>query len=224
MSADSDRSNDFEVNTDNTATRVHCVLVVDVSESMLKGDAIGEVNRGIAALKKDILDNDRAKDSVEVMLVTFGGTAQVVHGFGHISEFNPPTLIAEGGTPLGEALQLAYERLQERKEDARNQGVGVYNRSWVFLMTDGEPNSRSPWETWSRKFHQYQIDRGCWFYAFGVGKVNETIMRTLTPPGEPTYKLDANPGAFSKLLKFASASLTGAQANQKPVLVQNPCA
>ncbi|MCL2645922.1 MAG: VWA domain-containing protein [Phycisphaerales bacterium] len=216
MSNPSDRSSDSVQDTDNVAKRVHCVLVVDVSGSMSK--AIDEVNRGIARLKADIEADDRAKDAVEILLVTFGGAADVAHGFKHISEFDPPSLRANGGTPMGQALQLAYDRLKDRKQDAWDQDI-KYSRSWVFLITDGEPDSDSPWQTAVEKFHEYQARGGCWFYAFGVGNINRSIMEKLTPPKEPVYTLSDNPGTFTKLLQFAStASRNPTATEQKPIL------
>lgn len=66
---------------------------------------------------------------------------------------NPPYLNASGMTPMGEAVNLALDLLEQRKEEYKDKGVDYY-QPWLVLMTDGEPNGDS------RKL-QMAIDRTC---------------------------------------------------------------
>ena len=52
-------------------------------------------------------------------------------------------------TYMGEAVNLAIDALEGRKQEYKNAGVSYY-RPWIFLITDGAPND-SNWESAARR-------------------------------------------------------------------------
>lgn len=137
----------------NPTARVPVCLCLDTSGSMgssggffegllgKPGNApIDELNEGVKLFYDAIRDDETAMYSAEISIVTFGGTEQLVEDFANI-ERQPhiPTFTANGGTPLGEAVNLALDLLEKRKQEYKDKGVD-YFQPWIILMTDGAPN------------------------------------------------------------------------------------
>ncbi len=122
---------------DNPTSRVPICLVLDTSGSM-EGDPIDELNVGVRTFFDAILSDDVAQWSAEVSIVTFGDTAKQILNFTSIQKQNCPTLNASGETPMGEAVNLALDLLDRRKEEYKSLGIDYY-QPWMVLMTDGQP-------------------------------------------------------------------------------------
>ena len=84
---------------DNPESRCPVLLLLDTSGSMA-GPAIEELNRGIASFKEDVLKDSQASLSVDLAVVTFGGTVKKIQDFVTVDEFTPPLLKPDGYTLL----------------------------------------------------------------------------------------------------------------------------
>ena len=127
----------------NPTPRVPVCLCLDVSGSM-DGAPIDELNQGVRLFYDAIKDDEVALYSAEVSIVTFGGNdATCIVDFASLElQPNPPHLSAYGITPMGEAVNMALDLLERRKEEYKDKGVDYY-QPWLVLMTDGEPNGDS---------------------------------------------------------------------------------
>ena len=124
---------------DNPVPRIPICLCLDVSGSM-DGEPINELNKGIATFFEAIEEDDTAKSSAEICIVTFSNTVNVVRDFSGLSvDSTPPTLEADGMTYLGEGIVKSLELLEERKKQYKENGVDYY-QPWLVIMTDGIPN------------------------------------------------------------------------------------
>lgn len=103
--------------------------------------AIQELNDGVQAFYSALSEDEIAADSAEVSIITFGGKVpEMVMEFGNIEhQERLQPLIAHGDTPMGEAVNLALDSLETRKQEYRDYGVDYYH-PWLILMTDGCPN------------------------------------------------------------------------------------
>lgn len=126
--------------TNNPTARVPVCLCLDVSGSMA-GSPIEELNKGVKLFYNTILNDEIARYSAEICVVTFGGfKAECLSDFASLQiEPNPPLLRAGGLTPMGEAVNIALGKLAERKNEYKAEGVDYY-QPWLVLMTDGSPN------------------------------------------------------------------------------------
>lgn len=123
----------------NPSTRVPVILCLDVSGSML-GSPIVELNEGVRQFYTAIRSDDMAYYSAEIAVVTFGTNAECIENFSTLDcKEKMEDLRAGGRTPMGEAVNLAMDMLEERKESYKQCGIGYY-QPWLILMTDGEPN------------------------------------------------------------------------------------
>ena len=124
----------------NPAVRVPVCLCLDTSGSMT-GRPIAELNEGVRLFYEAVSEDVVAMCAAEICIVTFGGQqAKCVRDFtGLLEEQVPPRLTASGMTPLGEAVNIALDKLEQRKADYAACGVDYY-QPWLVLMTDGSPN------------------------------------------------------------------------------------
>ena len=123
-------------------------VVVDGREwNIVEGGvtALQEMLGGVNLFYDNLLDDEVARYAAEVCIVTFGGKAELVLDFANLDrqegerQQKISNLTAQGETPMGEAVNLALDCLEVRKEDYKNTGVDYY-QPWLVLMTDGEPN------------------------------------------------------------------------------------
>lgn len=188
-------TNDF---ANNPEPRCPCVLLLDVSRSM-EGKALDELNAGLATFKEELAADALALKRVEVAIVTFGPT-RVETPFTGASTFYPPTLEAQGDTPMGSAITQALELVRDRKNEYRNNGISYY-RPWVFLITDGGPTDA--WQAAAAAVREGEASKQFAFFAIGVQGANMDILQQISVR-EP---LSLNGLKFRELFSWLSSSL-----------------
>ncbi len=171
---------------DNPEPRCACILLLDTSGSM-QGAPITQLNLGLQSFKDELLADPLAAKRVEVAVLTFGGSPQLVVDFTDVANFEPPTLVAGGLTPMGAAIRDAVSSLNARKEVYRNNGVAYY-RPWVFLVTDGEPSD--DYGSAAQQVREGEARGAFSFYAVGVMDANMQKLTKIAPPNRPPIKLD----------------------------------
>lgn len=122
---------------DNPSARVPICLVLDTSGSM-SGLPIQELNEGVDLFYQAILNDEVARYSAEIAIVSFGGSVTSELDFMSIDRQEPPTMSAGGSTPMGAGICEALDLLQARKAEYQRAGVDYY-QPWMVLMTDGAP-------------------------------------------------------------------------------------
>jgi hypothetical protein len=116
---------------------VACVFLLDTSGSMQANDAIGKLNEGLRVFKtQTITFDEHTKACIEVAVVSFGPTVTVERDFCPISEMNTPVLSANGGTPMGEALNVAMDMITERKRVYNENPTPYYRHGYSVLPTE----------------------------------------------------------------------------------------
>lgn len=124
----------------NPTARVPVCLCLDTSASM-EGAPIRELNDGVRLFREAIREDEIALYAAEVCIVTFGHRGvECIADFAGL-EYQPevPELLADGMTPMGEAVNLGLDLLEKRKDEYKSKGVDYY-QPWLVLMTDGAPN------------------------------------------------------------------------------------
>ena len=133
---------EFDELVDNPTARVPICLCLDTSGSMA-GAPIYELNDGVNMFYSAIRDDDVAKYAADICITTFGsGGAKLDQDFAGVENSQAPYFSAGGMTPMGEAVNIALDALERRKDEFKSSGVD-YFQPWLVLMTDGAPNGDS---------------------------------------------------------------------------------
>lgn len=123
--------------TENPTARVPVCLALDTSGSMA-GTKLQELNAALASFYDTVRKDEMASISAELAIVTFGQTVAKVTDFSNVNRQRVPALIANGATPMGAAVAMGLDMLDQAKRVYSQMGVD-YFQPWLVLMTDGEP-------------------------------------------------------------------------------------
>lgn len=132
---------------DNPTPRVPVCLCLDCSASMSENDGfnggsrLDELREGIKQFLNAVNDDEIAKYSVDLCVVTFNDSAKCLlsmSGAANLSG-NIVGLAASGDTSIGSGVNLALQLLEKRKAQYKKEGI-VYHQPWLVVMTDGENN------------------------------------------------------------------------------------
>lgn len=202
---------------DNPEPRCPVVLLLDTSGSM-NGAPINELNQALQVFEAQLKDDALASLRVEVAIVTFGGTAAVVdvrgeaggdtigfdaqQAFVTVDSFRPPRLRAQGGTPMGQAIEKGLALLRDRKEIYKENSID-YFRPWVFLITDGRPTDA--WQKAAQLIKAEETRKGLLFFGIGVEGADLDTLRQFSGQ-RPPLKLRGL--AFAELFQWLSKSLS----------------
>lgn len=157
---------------ENPEPRCPCVLLLDTSGSM-QGDPLDALHAGLEAFRFDLALDPLAARRVELAVVAFDDKARLVQDWVSPDQFEVPLLDAGGMTHMGEAINLALDLVEERKQRYRTYDVAYY-RPWIFLVTDGEPQGE-PDDAIVRaaqRVRQAEQQKHAAFFAVGVENAN----------------------------------------------------
>ena len=191
----------------NPTSRVPIILCLDTSGSM-EGDPIRELGEGVTLFYESIFEDEIARYSAEIGIVTFG-----YDGVQRVADFASLEIIREkpslhrefqagGRTPMGEAVCEALDMLENRKRMYQNAGVD-YFQPWLVLMTDGIPTDDIHMAV-ERIGGMVQARK---LAVFSIGIGGEADMDTLHKfsPNRPPLRLRGL--EFKKFFEWLSASV-----------------
>jgi hypothetical protein len=93
-----------------------------------------------------------------------------------VKSLNPPRLSANGMTPMGEAMNWAFDLITLQKTRYNEYGT-PYFRPWVFCVTDGEPND--DYQSAAARLKQLEKDSKVLGYCVGVENFKRDVMATI---------------------------------------------
>lgn len=193
------------IDVENPRRRCPVALVIDTSGSM-DGAPLRQLQSGIELLIREIHADATARLSVELTIISFGGTVRVEMPFMSLAKAEnlyAPRLQATGATPMGEALMLAIREVQHRKHLLSKTGLGYY-QPWIVLLTDGQPT-----DNWfaARDLIQEQLRHNkLVMMAVGVGDdADPEVLRELCSDDLPPRHLSGL--RFNELFRWIGETL-----------------
>ncbi len=187
-------------------------VALDTSSSMY-GDPIAQVNKKLAELVPELSQDTVTRDSMELQMVTFGGTVQV-HPYVPVRDFSPPVLRAGGCTPMPEAMLFAMEETERRKVFLESIEISVLVPHY-FLLTDGAATSPPDViELAGEAIHQIEERGGGAFYAFVTNQGARDALQPLFPR-KVQLLAGANLAKFFRIISASACSVS--QTSVSPV-------
>jgi uncharacterized protein YegL len=197
------------VNESNPDPRIACALLLDTSGSM-GGSPIEELNKGFELFCQEIKDDELAAKRAEIAVITFGGPPQLVIPFTEGRDLKPRQLTASGDTPLGKALNMAVDQLQQQKEAYKKAGLEYY-RPWLFVLTDGRPTDGEAFTAAAARVKDAEAQRHMSVFCIGIGEAADLgHLEELSGKRKP-LRLEGL--SFREFFSWLSASLGSASAS-----------
>lgn len=141
------------------------ILLLDTSGSM-EGYRIEALNSAVKDMLNSFLEEENTRAEIQVSIITFGGEAKLHTDITPVKDIIWSDLIAAGLTPLGGALDIAKEMIEDRKK--------IKIAPNVVVVSDGMPN-----DDWHKSLENFMQGRSrkCtrWAMAIGDGANKELL-------------------------------------------------
>ena len=138
------------------------IVLADVSGSMSVDGKIDALNGAVAEMRAAFAEEDDGHAEIQMAVVTFGGTAALHVPLSAATDVDWTPMQANGRTPLGAALAIATDLMEDRKR--------VPSRAYrptLVLVSDGLPNDE--WETPLQRLLASERAAKAERFALGVG-------------------------------------------------------
>jgi len=159
--------------------RCPVVIILDTSSSMTNNNKIKELNDGVRILKEALDEDETASSSVDIAIIEMGGQkATLSQEFIQLEDWKANhDYQANGITPMKEAIEIAIEQIQKRKEIYDKEGVSYY-RPLLMILSDGVPTDKngrfdSNWKEFSDKLNDLKSNKKVVSYTFFIGQEND---------------------------------------------------
>ncbi len=145
------------------------IILADTSGSMSVNGKIDALNLALSDMIASFADQPEGRAEIHVSVITFGKEAKVHTELAPATESSFIPLEAKGMTPLGGALELARELIEDKTK--------VPSRAYIptiVLISDGLPND--DWEASLDRLHKSERGRKAQRFALGVGEDADAVV------------------------------------------------
>jgi uncharacterized protein YegL len=197
------------------------ILLLDASGSM-EGAKIANLNEAVRAMLNEFADSSTSEVEINVAIIAFGTSNGVElitpqdKPYVKASKLkdNVPILSAKGMTPLGTALRMAKDMI-----DDKSVTPSPCYKPAVVVVSDGQPN-----DEWKRPLEDFiNIGRSskCQRLAVGIGKdVNEDVLRQFISDQAFLFVADTA-DEIKKAFQFVTNSVSVRAKSGNPNVVPN---
>ena len=193
---------------DNPEPRCPVLIIADCSGSM-SGRPIDAMNQGVDDLYQAIIDDEIARNRVEVALMSFSTEARVERDFSTATEQTKTSMRAGGATNMHLAIQQGCDLLEARKEQYRLGGV-PYFRPIIVIFSDGLPTSpRSEMEQANQQLVDMESDNRLTIFKVGINvEAVQAMQRVLPNPNSRFQPQQLDNLRFSDFFVWLSKSVS----------------
>ena len=200
--------------TQSKARPLPVILLADVSGSMFAEGKIEALNEAVREMISSFAQEDDLRAEIHLAVITFGGTARLHTPLQPARDIRWTALSADGETPLGAALKLAADLIEDS-----NQIPSRASRPTVLLVSDGQPTGS--WTDELTRLTQdgraQKADRIA--LAIGADADEEMLRRFLADPEKRVFRAE-DAGKIKSFFRFVTMSVTtrsrSANPNQVP--------
>ena len=135
---------------ENKSARIPICLCIDGSMSMNTEGRMIAVNNGIKNFINQTKNDRLSRDAVDIGIVSFGRTASVIQPFDNVRNVNFQEISEGGGSPMGEAMELALNETIRHYDALKARGIPCF-KPILIIMSDGEADDDSKCRVVSKK-------------------------------------------------------------------------
>ena len=177
------------------------ILLLDTSGSMDEDSKIEVLNAGVQEMLRGLRSADDGQGFITLSVISFGGTeAKVIERNTKVRDLELDSLRADGPTPLGHALRLALEVLEDR-EAMPSSGY----TPTIALVSDGQPNDPG-WEESLDAFLANDRTQKASRFALAIGADADRAVLQRFAGAEPHEAGEA--AEIGKFLQFVTMTIT----------------
>ncbi|MCM1176206.1 MAG: VWA domain-containing protein [Bacteroides sp.] len=195
-----------EIVDDSTAVATGQTVFVDGKNYNIVTGGISKLDNlveGLQSFYTDIENDETTSQRLELAVVTFGDSVNVIQSPTLISDIEMPGLMADGDTALVDAVEEAIDIVNNRKKWYKSTGQPYY-RPWIILITDGEPDAGQDVSALANRIKKDTSEKKYVFLPIGVDNANMQVLQNIQ--GQiPAMKLKGT--KFSSFFKWLSASM-----------------
>ncbi len=193
------------------------VLLLDTSLSMNAGgeqSKIAELDSAVRDMIKDFAHEEQLETEIQVSVITFGyNGVQLALPYTNASKVEMKKLEAQGNTPLGTALRMAKDMIED-KETTPSRAY----RPLVILCSDGAPND--DWEGPMDNFIKDGRSSKCDRMAMAIGSdANEAVLKRFIEGTENPLFYAKDASTMHKFFKFVTMSVATRSHSQNPNII-----
>ncbi len=194
----------------NTGRPLPVFLLLDVSGSM-SGYKIDTLNQCVKEMINDFRNERMSEVALKLCVITFGeGGAKLHTPLSSLNEVEFSDLMANGNTPMGAALTMASNIIND-KEKVSSKGY----RPVVVLVSDGYPNDS--WQDPLEEFVNGKRTSKCERWALGIGNGYDANMLQKFLGDADKKVFDASVAKeITKFFKFVTLSTIARSQSQNP--------
>jgi uncharacterized protein YegL len=202
---------EFDLDVDlfvDTTTKTPAILLLDISDSQNWYGGIENLNSAKNVLLESLKDDDYAKQSVELEVITFNHEVQRVVPFTPVSEITKiDDFVATGGTDIGKAIEEGVKDIQQREQYYKSNNTKS-KKPVIVLLTDCDIPSPSAIDK-AVQLTNSLINKGkITMIVIGTGKeVNKEQLKRFDPNSPVLYSPE--PEDIVELFKWVSTTLIG---------------
>lgn len=205
--------------TSQTARPLPVIILADASGSMAVEGKIDALNQSLREMLATFSTTDDLRAEIYVSIITFGGDARLHTNLMPASQVEFGDLSANGGTPLGQAMDFAAALIEDK-----NAIPSRAYRPTVVLVSDGQPTDT--WEPALAKLTQQGRAQKADRMALAIGADADVgvLQRFLANPEKKVFRAD-DARRIKDFFQFVTMSVTtrtrSANPNEVPKM-QNP--
>jgi uncharacterized protein YegL len=175
----------FREFTNQAARPLPVVLLADVSGSMGVDGKIQGLNYAVREMIEAFRDESDLRAEIHVSVITFGGQGRVHFPLGPANAVTWADLGANGGTPMGEAFELARKMIEDKEVVP-----GRAYRPTIVLVSDGQPTDA--WEQQLKLLLDSERGGKAFRMALAIGEdADHTVLKAfLADPEARVYQAD----------------------------------
>ncbi len=189
-------------------------LLLDVSGSM-SGGKIDNLNSAVAEMIKTFAEEEKMEIEILVSVISFGGDVKLEIPFTKASDIIWDDLVVSGATPMGMALSMAKEMIEDKEETPSR----AY-RPTIILVSDGAPTDEweYPLDDFITNGRSSKCDRMA--MAIGTGADNKVLNRFIEGTSHELFHAE-DASKLHEFFNYVTMSVTMRTRSKNPNQVPN---